>query len=99
MPTLQDIKRIGEFKVNTAHLNVMCDKIDRTPHKVYEIIVEYGSFVDSYTRETIFQYLADKYHDGDYDNLYNRWINGNRFLEAYNNGSITKQEFNKLMGE
>ncbi len=74
MPTLHDIKRIGEFKCNVSHLNKMCEKINQTPYRVYELIEEYGSFVDSYTRETIFQYIADKYHDGDYSKVYNAWL-------------------------
>ena len=74
--TLHEIKKIGEFPCNISHLNRMCDKIKEQPAKVYDIIQEYGSFIDSYTRESIFQYIADKYHNGDYNKVYNQWLKG-----------------------
>jgi len=76
MTTLHDIKQAGEFKCNIARLNIMCKHIARRPSKVYEIAKEYGTpfVVDSYMRETIFQYIADKYHNGDYSKVYNAWL-------------------------
>ena len=77
MTTLQQVKEVGEFTANISHLNKMCDKIKETPKKVYEIAAEYGTpfaMGDSYMRETIFSYIADKFYDGDYSKIYNRWI-------------------------
>lgn len=76
MPTLQDIKRIGGFTANISHLNRMCKRIKDSPAQVYEIMQEYGTEygVDSFTRETIFSYIADKYHGGDYGKVYDRWL-------------------------
>ncbi len=91
--TLQIIKRIGEFDCNIYQLNKMCDKVNQTPWNVYQIIEEYGSFADSYTRECIFNYIADKYHNGDYEKVYRKWLDGNKFIKAYQAGMITKQEF------
>lgn len=75
--TLQDIKRIGEFDCNVYRINMMCAEINRTPQKVYEIMAKYGTSigVDSYTRESIFNYIADKYHNGNYNIVYNKWLN------------------------
>jgi hypothetical protein len=74
--TLQDIKEAGQFTANTSHLSRMCSRIWRQPGQVYEIAQEYGTpFVaDSYMRETIFSYIADKYYGGDYDKIYSRWL-------------------------
>jgi len=74
--TLQDIKKVGGFTANISHLNRMCRRIKDEPSKVYEIMQEYGTAygVDSYTRETIFSYIANKYHNGNYDRVYNSWL-------------------------
>jgi hypothetical protein len=72
--TLHDIKRVGEFRCNVSHLNKMAAKIKAAPQNVYEIVREYGGLVDSVTRETIFSYIADKYHGGDYDKIYYAWL-------------------------
>jgi hypothetical protein len=97
MTTLQDIKRVGEFPCNIAALNRMTAQVNRTPWRVYEIMTEYGTFQDSWTRETIFQYIADKYHDGDYEKVYQRWLKGSDVVQAYENGMITKEEFSKML--
>lgn len=72
--TLQDIKRIGEFNCNIYHINKMTEKVKKNPGQVYELMTEYGTFQDSYTREVIFQYIADKYYNGNYDVVYNQWL-------------------------
>lgn len=72
--TLQQIKTMGEFNCNVSHLNRMCAKIKESPAKVYEIIKEYGGLDDTVTREAIFSYIADKYHAGNYDKVYNAWL-------------------------
>jgi hypothetical protein len=72
--TLSEIKRMGEFSCNTSHLNRMCAKIKETPAKVYDLIKEYGGLEDTVTREAIFSYIADKYHNGNYDIVYNKWL-------------------------
>ena len=74
--TLQEIKKIGQFSANISHLNRMCARIKDNPAKVYEIMAEYGADMDSYTRESIFTYIADKYHNGNYDKVYNAWLKG-----------------------
>jgi hypothetical protein len=52
----------------------MCAKIKETPAKVYDLIKEYGGLEDTVTREAIFSYIADKYHNGNYDIVYNKWL-------------------------
>lgn len=73
--TLQNIKNVGWFKTNVAHLNIMVRLIKESPADVYTIIQKYGGEPDTLTRETIFLYIADKYYDGDYNKIYNRWLN------------------------
>lgn len=79
MNTLQNIKEVGGFTCNLSHLNRMVSKISSNPSRVYEIVEEYGSpyGVDSYTRETIFQYIASKYDNDNYDRVYNAWLGSN----------------------
>jgi len=72
--TLQQIKENGEFICNVSHLNRMCKKIAENPAQVYTIIMGYNGQADSVTRESIFSYIADKYFNGDYDQVYNKWI-------------------------
>lgn len=74
--TLQEIKRQGEFTCNIAHLNRLCAKVKDKPWKVYDLIDDYGGMADTVTREAMFNYIADKYHDGDYDKVYKPWLNG-----------------------
>jgi hypothetical protein len=74
--TLHDIKKNGLFKCNIARLNIMADKIYKQPKDVYEFIEEYGGDPDSYTRETIFSYLSEKYDAGNYDLIFDRWLGG-----------------------
>jgi Mg2+/Co2+ transporter CorC len=72
--TLHEVKRSGQFTCNTSQLNRMCDKIKKNPENVYELIDEYGGIADSVTREKIFQYLTDKYNDGDYEKIFSLWL-------------------------
>ena len=72
--SLNTIKDKGEFVCNIAHLNAMCKKINRQPHKVYDLIQEYGGIDDTVTRETIFSYLANKYYNGEYSIVYDKWL-------------------------
>lgn len=74
--SLNTIKYKGEFDCNIAHLNIMCKKINNYPHKVYDLIEQYGGEADSVTREAIFTYIADKYHNGDYSVVYDKWLEG-----------------------
>jgi hypothetical protein len=74
--SLLEIKKIGQFTANVSHLNRMCQRINDEPQRVYEIMQEYGTpfTIDSYTRESIFSYIADKYHNGNYNRVYKRWL-------------------------
>jgi len=75
--TLQDIvldARNCGFKGNISHMNRLADKVNKRPDKVYDLMAEYGIYHDSIIREKLFQYLADKYHKGNYDKLYKRWL-------------------------
>jgi hypothetical protein len=74
MKTLQEVKDAGGFTCNISHLNRLCSKVKESPAKVYELIREYGGEADSFTRETIFSYIADKYHNGNYDKVYDQWL-------------------------
>lgn len=75
--TLQDIKEdamtLG-FKGNLSHINRLADKVYANPARVYELMQEYGIGADSVIREKLFSYIADKYHDGDYNKVYDKWI-------------------------
>lgn len=75
--TLQDIKQdavtIG-FKGNVSHLNRLATKVNRNPSKVYEYMQEFGIPFDSIIREKLFGYIADKYHNGNYDKVYRQWL-------------------------
>lgn len=76
MTTLQHIKKIGTFPGNISHMNRLCALVNGRPWDVYDLIDEYGGEADSVTREAIFGYIADKYHDGDYGKTYKRWMKG-----------------------
>jgi Mg2+/Co2+ transporter CorB len=72
--TLLQVKRAGKFKCNASHLNKMCAKIKQRPQKFYEIIEEYGGIADTVTREKIFEFITDKYNDGNYAKIYDLWL-------------------------
>lgn len=72
--TLNEIKKIGQFPCNVANLNRMCLSVKRVPGMVYDLIAEYGGLQDTVTREAIFSYVADKYHNGNYDKVYTAWL-------------------------
>lgn len=74
--TLQAVKQAGGFTATIPELDTMARRIRDNPARVYEIMQEYGTAygVDSYTRETIFQYIADEYHAGDYGIVYDAWL-------------------------
>ena len=74
MITLSNIKQKGDFKCNIHHLNKLCEKVNRSPQKVYDLISEYGGEADTITREAIFYYIANKYHNGDYNVTYDKWL-------------------------
>jgi hypothetical protein len=72
--TLHEIKRQGNFTCNVSHLNRLCEKVNTMPHKVYSLIGDFGGMPDTVTREAIFQYVADKYNNGNYETIYQRWL-------------------------
>lgn len=59
---------------NISHLNRLADKVKESPADVYELMEEYGIPLDSVIREKLFRYIADKYYDGDYRKVYDRWL-------------------------
>lgn len=73
--TLNQIKKLGEFPGNISYMNRLCAAINDYPAKVYELISLYRGQADTVTREAIFGYIADKYHNGNYDITYDRWLN------------------------
>jgi ABC-type amino acid transport substrate-binding protein len=75
--TLQNIKEDAQtigFKGNLSHINVLVHMVFAKPQRVYEFMDWYGIDGDSFLREKIFTYIADKYYDGDYDKIYNEWL-------------------------
>ncbi len=74
MITLNTIKKCGGFTCNISHLNRLCEQVNQRPNQVYELIAQYGGEADSVTRETIFEYIANKYNNGDYGIAYDRWL-------------------------
>jgi hypothetical protein len=74
MTTLQNVMTAGNFK-STARLGQMCDRIYKNPEHVYPLIGNYGGEADSVTREAIFSFIADKYYKGNYNKIYDRWLN------------------------
>jgi hypothetical protein len=76
MATLSDIKQAGGFDIDFFDIDIMASFINKTPSKVYDYIAQYGGEADSYTRETIFGYIANKFYNDNYDVIYDRWLEG-----------------------
>lgn len=72
--TLGTIKDNGSFACNLSHISRLCKKVKEEPSKVYDLIKEYNGIADTVTRESIFQYVTDKYNAGNYDVVYNAWL-------------------------
>ena len=74
MTTLQDIRKAGNFNCQARTLERLCNSVKLAPSSVYNLISYYGGEADSYTRETIFSYIADSFYNGDYDKIYLEWL-------------------------
>lgn len=71
--TTTQIKKLGSFPIVTD-IDYLAFCINAEPSRVYTLIRSFHGEADSVTREALFQYCADKYHKGDYDVIYDRWL-------------------------
>ena len=63
------------FSGNVSHINRLVKAVKQQPNKVYDLMNDYGINTDSIVREKIFAYITDKWYDGDYNKVYNQWLN------------------------
>jgi hypothetical protein len=75
--TLNDI-RIDAINLGyTGDINgiqELAEKVNNTPDQVYELMEKYGISLDSVIREKLFSYIADTYHNGNYNKIYYQWL-------------------------
>ena len=74
MKSLYEIKELGNFDLSMERIELLCALVADSPQNVYSLIALVGGEADTVTREAIFQYIADKYHNGNYDTVYTAWL-------------------------